>query len=238
MNQFSRTQMLLGKNSISSLQTKHVIIFGLGGVGGYVAEALARSGLGEISLVDNDVISESNINRQIIALHSTLGKYKVDVIEERLKDINPSIIIHKHKSFYLPERKNDFDFSIYDFIIDCVDTIAAKISIIEEAYKMNKKIITSMGTGNKLDPMAFMISDIEKTSVCPLARVIRQELKKKNIKGIKCVYSQEKAAKIIVEEDNSENTPSRHSPASVSWTPAAAGLLIASHVVLQLTSLN
>ena len=235
MNQFSRTQLLLGKGSISSLQEKHVIVFGIGGVGGYVAESLARSGVGKISVVDNDLISETNINRQIIALHSTLGKKKTQVIKERLLDISPTIQVIEHDCFFLPENKNEFDFSQYDFVIDCVDTVTAKIAIIQSATDANVPVITCMGTGNKTDPMGFLISNIEKTSVCPLAKVMRHELKARGIKGVKCVYSKEIPKKIFIEEslENKEKI-TRHPPASVCWTPAAAGFLLSSYVIQQL----
>lgn len=226
---FYRTALLLGDSAIETFSKKHIIVFGLGGVGSYAVEALARSGIGEITLVDNDKVSVTNINRQIIALTSTVGKNKVDAEEERLKDINPNIIIHKNNSFILPENISQFDFSKYDYIVDCIDTISTKIALIE---KSPHKIITCLGTGNKLDPMGFKVSTIEKTSVCPLAKVIRKKLKEKGINNVKCVYSQENPMHSIVKED--EEKTGRHSPASISFVPAAAGLLIASEVLKSL----
>lgn len=230
--QFERTALILGNDSIQKLQQSHVIIFGLGGVGGYVCEALVRAGVGEISLVDDDDVNESNINRQIIALHSTIGKAKVDVAAERALDINPEIKIHRHKCFYLPENSSDFDFSKYDYIVDCIDTVTAKISMIENAARAGKadKIITCLGTGNKINPMGFKVAAVEKTKVCPLARVMRQELKKRNIKGIKCVYSEELPFNVVASSENG-----RHAPGSVSFVPGAAGLLIAAEVIKDLT---
>lgn len=230
MEQFSRTRLLIGDEALNKLEKSHVIIFGLGGVGGYVAEALVRSGIGEMSLVDNDTVSESNLNRQIIALHSTIGKKKTDLIAQRALDINPMVKLHKYNCFYLPENSDSFDFSLYDYVIDAVDTVTAKISIIEKAHdcickRTGKKvqIISSMGTGNKLNPLDFKISLIEKTEVCPLARVMRHELKKRNIKGIKCVYSTEKPQ---VKTDEF--------PASIAFVPSTAGLIIASEVIKDL----
>lgn len=237
---FSRTALVLGEHSLEILNKSHVIIFGLGGVGGYVAEALIRAGVGELSIVDNDVVSESNLNRQIIALHSTIGKNKTDAIEKRAKDINPEIIIHKYNCFYSEQTANQFDFSKYNYIIDCIDTITSKILLIEQT-KLSKgpealstNFITCLGTGNKIDPMAFKISTIEKTSVCPLAKVMRHELKKREIKKVKCVYSTE----IPVNSTLPENENGRHSPGSVSFVPSAAGLLIASEVIKNLCGLN
>ena len=230
--QFERTALLLGSESMEKLSKAHVIVFGVGGVGGYVVEALVRSGVGVLSVVDNDVVSESNLNRQIIALHSTIGKAKVDVIAERALDINPDLKIHKYNTFVLPENIEQFDFSKYDFIVDCIDTVSAKIAIIERCNK--EKIITCLGTGNKFNPMAFKVSTIEKTSVCPLARVMRRELKNRGINGVKCVYSEEEPANSVVSADEKEDF-GRHAPASVSFVPSAAGLLIAGEVIKTLT---
>lgn len=227
LEQFVRTALLLGDSAVQRLQKSHVIVFGVGGVGGYVVEALVRAGIGELSIVDNDVISESNLNRQIIALHSTIGRSKVDVLAERALDINPHIKIHKHQCFFLPETAAEFNFADYDYIVDCVDTVTAKISIIEHAQAAGKPVISSMGTGNKLNPMEFKVSLVEKSSVCPLARVMRRELKARGIKGVKCVYSEEQPANVTVEGDEH----GRHAPGSVSFVPGASGLLIASEVV-------
>lgn len=234
MRQFERTEQLIGKKALETLQSSHVIVFGVGGVGGYVVEALVRAGIGEISIVDNDVVSESNLNRQIIALHSTIGRAKVDVVEERALDINPNLKLHKYNTFVLPENLNQFDLSKYDYIVDCIDTVSTKIALIEtlsslqtfHASRFTSHFLTCLGTGNKLDPMAFKVTTIEKTSVCPLARVMRRELKVRGISGVKCVYSQEVPKNVVADEENG-----RHAPGSISFVPPAAGLLIASVVV-------
>ena len=222
-NQFARTELLIGKEALKRLLNSHILLFGLGGVGGYVAEALARCGIGSIDIVDNDVVDITNLNRQIISLHSNIGMNKVDVAEKRLKDINPDIKIKKYKMFYMPDKADEFDFGQYDYVIDAIDTVSAKLSIIESAKKSNVPVISSMGTGNKLKPMKFEIADISKTSVCPLARVIRGELKKRGIFGVKVLYSKEEPIK-----QSSEN---RKSPASNSIVPPVAGLLIANEVI-------
>lgn len=220
--QFSRTAQLLGNENVEKLFDKHVIVFGVGGVGGYVVEALARSGIGKISIVDNDVINESNINRQIIALHSTVGMQKVEVLQNRILDINPECQVFVYNQFFLPENSNDFDFSIYDYVVDAVDTVTAKLEIIKKSKESNVPVISSMGTGNKLNPMGFKVSDISKTKVCPLARVMRNELKKRGISKVKCVYSEENP---VIQTQT---------PASVAFVPPVAGLLIASEVVKDL----
>ena len=220
--QFSRTAQLLGNENVEKLFDKHVIVFGVGGVGGYVVEALARSGVGKISIVDNDVVNESNINRQIIALHSTVGMQKVDVLKNRILDINPECQVFVYNQFFLPENSNDFDFSIYDYVVDAVDTVTAKLEIIKKSKESNVPVISSMGTGNKLNPMGFKVSDISKTKVCPLARVMRNELKKRGISKVKCVYSEENP---VIQTQT---------PASVAFVPPVAGLLIASEVVKDL----
>lgn len=220
--QFSRTAQLLGNENVENLFDKHVIVFGVGGVGGYVVEALARSGIGKISIVDNDVVNESNINRQIIALHSTVGMQKVEVLKNRILDINPECKVFVYNHFFLPENSNDFDFSIYDYVVDAVDTVTAKLEIIKKSKESNVPVISSMGTGNKLNPMGFKVSDISKTKVCPLARVMRNELKKRGISKVKCVYSEENP---VIQTQT---------PASVAFVPSVAGLLIASEVVKDL----
>ena len=220
--QFSRTAQLLGNENVENLFDKHVIVFGVGGVGGYVVEAFARSGIGKISIVDNDVVNESNINRQIIALHSTIGKQKVEVLKNRILGINPECKVFVYNQFFLPENSNDFDFSIYDYVVDAVDTVTAKIEIIKKSKESNVPVISSMGTGNKLNPMGFKVSDISKTKVCPLARVMRNELKKRGISKVKCVYSEENP---VIQTQT---------PASVAFVPPVAGLLIASEVVKDL----
>jgi len=220
--QFCRTAQLLGNENVEKLFDKHVIVFGVGGVGGYVVEALARSGIGKISIVDNDVVNESNINRQIIALHSTVGMQKVEVLKNRILDINPECKVFVYNQFFLPENSNDFDFSIYDYVVDAVDTVTAKIEIIKKSKESNVPVISSMGTGNKLNPMGFKVSDISKTKVCPLARVMRNELKKRGISKVKCVYSEENP---VIQTQT---------PASVAFVPSVAGLLIASEVIKDL----
>jgi len=220
--QFSRTAQLLGNENVENLFDKHVIVFGVGGVGGYVVEALARSGIGKISIVDNDVVNESNINRQIIALHSTVGMQKVEVLKNRILDINPECQVFVYNQFFLPENSKDFDFSIYDYVVDAVDTVTAKLEIIKKSKESNVPVISSMGTGNKLNPMGFKVSDISKTKVCPLARVMRNELKKRGISKVKCVYSEENP---VIQTQT---------PASVAFVPSVAGLLIASEVIKDL----
>ena len=218
-----------------------VAVFGIGGVGGYTAEALARSGIGEIDLIDSDTVSLTNLNRQIIALRSTIGKYKVDVMKERILDINPDIKVHAHKCFYLPETKDEFDFRQYDYVVDAVDTVTAKLQIVEEAYAAGVPVISSMGAGNKLDPTAFQVTDIYKTSVCPLAKVMRRELKKRGIKKLKVVYSQESPVMPSQEtlssysEEQSGTAPKKRSvPGSVAFVPSVAGLILAGEVLKEL----
>lgn len=229
--ELSRTELLFGSEGMERLKNAKIAVFGVGGVGGYVAEALARCGVGSLVLTDNDCVSVSNINRQIIALHSTVGRPKVEVIKERLLDINPDIAVELHQSFYLPENHDDYDFSSYDYVIDCIDTVAAKIDIVLEAQKAGTPMISSMGTGNKYNPALLQVSDIYKTSVCPLARVMRYELKKRGVKKLKVVYSTEPPAKVSAPlEDNAR----RCIPGSTAFVPASAGLLIVSEVVKDL----
>lgn len=229
--QFARTELLLGKNAIEKLSDSRVAVFGIGGVGGYVVESLVRSGIGKIDLIDNDVVSITNINRQIIATHKTIGQYKVDVAKERILDINPDVIVNVYKMFYTPENANEFDFSKYDYVVDAIDTVSGKISLIEKAKENNIPIISSMGAGNKLDASKFEVADISKTSVCPLARVIRTELKKRNIKGVKVVYSKEPPIKPKFEIQNSD---SPKVPGSTAFVPAVAGLIMAGEVIKDL----
>ena len=209
--------------ALQKLANSRIAIFGIGGVGGSVAEALIRAGIGEIDLIDNDIINETNINRQIIALHSTVGQYKVDVMKARALDINPNIKINTYKTFFSDETINEFDFSKYDYVIDAIDSVKSKLLLIETVKNLNIPIISSMGTGNKLDPTKFQIADISKTSVCPLARIIRVELKKRGIKNLKVLYSKEPPIK------NNSRTPS-----SISFVPSVAGLIIAGEVVKDL----
>lgn len=228
--QLSRTALLIGVDGVEKLKKARVAVFGIGGVGGFVVEALARSGVGNLDLIDNDKVSLSNINRQIIALHSTVGKQKTQVMAERIKDINPEIRVKTHELFYLPETADEIDFSAYDYIVDAIDTVSGKIAIVENANKKNIPVISSMGTGNKLDPTAFEVADIQKTSVCPLARVMRRELKKRGIERLKVVYSKEEpcAPKEVDEETG------KAIPASISFVPSVAGLIIASEVIKDL----
>lgn len=226
-NQFSRTELLLGVAALKKLSNSRVAVFGVGGVGGYVVEALVRSGLGEIDLIDNDVVSESNINRQIIADYETLGMSKVDAAELRIKKINPFIKVNKFKTFFTPETAGMFDFSKYDYVVDAIDTVVGKLSLIEQAKHANVSVICSMGAGNKLDPTKFEVADISKTSVCPLARVIRTELKKRKITDVKVVYSKEIPLKTGLKDE----ITGKAIPGSIAFVPSAAGLIIASEVI-------
>lgn len=238
LEQFSRTRMLLGEKAMERLAASRVAIFGIGGVGGYVAEALARSGVGAIDLVDNDKVCISNINRQIIATRKSVGRYKVDVMEERILDINPDCTVKTHKCFYLPETKDSFDFREYDYVVDAVDTVTAKLALVMQANEAGTGIISCMGAGNKLEPSAFEVSDIYKTSTCPLAKVMRRELKKRGIKKLKVVYSKEEAIKPSGDAflAGADITPAgrRAIPASIAFVPAVAGLIIAGEVVKDL----
>lgn len=232
-NQFLRTEMLIGKDAVEKLNNSRVAVFGVGGVGGYVVESLSRAGVGNIDIIDNDTISVSNLNRQIIALNSTVGKNKVDVLKARLLDINPNLKVETYKCFFT--RNTEFDFSKYDYVVDAIDTVVGKLELIIRAKSANVPIICSMGTGNKMNPTMFEVADISKTSVCPLAKVIRQELKKRRIKKVKVVYSKEMPLKPIFTEDmDVETKGGRIAPASNSFCPAVAGLIIASEVIKDL----
>ena len=235
-NQFSRTELLLGKENMEKLAAAHVCIFGIGGVGGYVAEALARSGVGHLELVDNDVVCLSNLNRQIIATHETLGRYKADVMKERILSINPEAEVTVHKCFYLPETRSQFDFTNYDYVVDAIDTVAGKIALVLQAEESGTPIISSMGAGNKLDPAAFQVADIYQTSVCPLAKVMRKELKKRGVKKLKVVYSKELPVAVRNDEERLQSSPRRSIPGSVAFVPSVAGLIIAVEVVKDLVS--
>jgi len=235
LNEFSRTELLLGTQAMTNLNKAHVAVFGVGGVGGYVVEALARSGIQHFDLIDNDTVSLTNINRQIIATHSSVGKYKVDVMKERILDINPKAEVTVHKCFFLPETQNEFDFTKYDYVVDAVDTVTAKIQLIVQAKAANTKIISSMGAGNKLDPTKFEVADISQTSVCPLARVMRQECKKRNIKNVKVVYSKEKPVEPIPNPD-AEKKGNGYAPGSCAFVPSVAGLIIASEIIKDLSA--
>lgn len=231
--QFVRTEMLLGKAAMECLSSSKVAVFGVGGVGGYVAEALVRSGLGAIELIDNDVVALSNLNRQIIALHSTLGKQKVEVMKERLLDINPDVQVTARCCFYLPETAKEFDFTNYDYIVDAVDTVTAKLELACRAKEADTPIIASMGAGNKRNPAGFLVADIYETSVCPLAKVMRRELKKRGISELKVVYSKEPPV-CFQEPEVKEMSSKRYVPGSTAFVPSAVGLLIASEVVADL----
>ena len=219
---FQRTEMLIGEEGLNQLSKAHVAVFGIGGVGGYVVEALARCGVGELTLVDRDVVSTSNLNRQIIALESTVGRSKTEVMKERIGQICPDTIVHAHETFFLPENSHTFPFENYDYVVDAVDTVTAKIEIIMKCQGLNVPVISSMGTGNKLDPSKLQLADIYKTSMCPLAKVMRKELKNRGVKKLKVVYSTE------------EPVANHRTPGSISFVPATAGLLIASAVVRDL----
>ena len=232
INEFSRTELLLGRDKMEKLKNSRVAVFGIGGVGGYTAEALVRSGIGTIDLIDNDTVSITNINRQIYATHKTVGQYKVDVARERILDINPEININTYKIFYMPDTAEQFDFTNYDYIVDAIDTVTGKIELIMRANKANTPIISSMGAGNKLDAAAFEVADIYETSVCPLARAMRGELKKRGIKKLKVVYSKEKPITPIGEAE--EETVRRSLPGSVAFVPSVAGLIIAGEVIKDL----
>ncbi len=233
IDQFSRTKLLYGNTAIDHLKDCHIAVFGVGGVGGYVCEALARSGVGHFDLIDNDVVSITNLNRQIIALTNTIGKYKVDVMKERILNINPSCEVNTFKCFFLPETENEFDFTKYDYVVDAIDTVAGKIALVLKSNKENVKIISSMGAGNKLNPQAFLVSDIYKTKIDPLARVMRSELKKRRVKKLKVVYSTEYPVK--PKEISNEKTSKRSVPGSTAFVPASCGLLIASEIINDLT---
>ena len=235
-SQFSRTTRILGENTIKILSDKHIAIFGLGGVGGYVAEALVRSGIGKFDLIDHDKIDITNLNRQIIATHKTIGRDKAEVMRERMLDINPAAEITIHPCFFLPENAADFDFQRYDYVVDAVDTVTAKIELVLRAREAGVPIISSMGTGNERNPAMLEVADLYKTSVCPLARVMRRELKKRGVEELKVVYSREESLKPKETESTEKDTSrdERAIPGSTAFVPPAAGLLIASEVVKDL----
>lgn len=234
---FSRTELLLGGDAMQRLAQARVIVFGVGGVGGYAVEALARSGVGGIDIVDCDTVSVTNINRQIIATADTVGEYKVDVCEKRIKSINPDCIVNKFKLFYSAETAGNFDFSQHDYVVDAIDTVAGKIALVLQAQAAGTPIISSMGAGNKLDPTAFEVADIYKTSVCPLARVMRYELKKRGVKRLKVVYSKEVPIKPVETAATAEESGAlqkRQTPGSTAFVPSVAGLIIGGEVVKDL----
>lgn len=237
LNEFSRTALLLGADAMNRLERAHIAVFGIGGVGGHAVEALARCGVGRLDLIDNDTVSLTNINRQMVALHSTIGQFKVDVAAARITDINPKAIVRTFKTFYLPETANQFDFTEYDYIIDAIDTVTAKLDLAERAYHAGTPIISAMGAGNKLDPTAFEVTDIFKTAVCPLARVMRTELRRRHIPKLKVVYSKEPPLSPIRSgETPAECTARRAVPGSISFVPSVAGLILAGAVIRDLIS--
>ena len=232
--QFSRTAIPLGEEAVSKLRKARVAVFGVGGVGGYTVEALARCGVGHLDLIDSDTVSISNINRQILATHSTVGMLKVEAAKNRILDINPECTVRTYPIFYLPETAEQFDFTQYDYIVDCIDTVTGKLQLVERAVAVGTPIICSMGTGNKLDASAFQVADISKTSMCPLARIMRKELKKRGINHLKVVYSQEEALTPDVDPEELARTGKRQIPGSVAFVPGAAGLILAGEVVKDL----
>lgn len=251
LNQFSRTEILLGKEAIEKLENAKVAVFGIGGVGGYTVEALARSGVGAFDLIDDDKVCMTNLNRQLIATRQTIGKYKVDVMKERILSINPNAKVTVHQCFFLPENAEDFDFKSYTYVVDAIDTVTAKIELVLQAQKVGVPIISSMGAGNKLDPTQFHVADIYKTSMCPLAKVMRRELKKRRVKRLKVVYSTEQSRRPIEDMEIScrtncicppgaerKCTDRRDIPGSISFVPSVAGLIIAGEVVKDITGVK
>ena len=239
-DKFDRTKRLLGTDAMMKLNQAHVAVFGIGGVGGHAVDALVRSGIGEITIVDSDDVAESNINRQLIATTKTVGRKKVEVMKAHLLEINPEVIVHVYDCFFLPETKDQFDFSSYDYVIDAVDTVTAKLALVEACKEVEVPIVSSMGAGNKLDPTAFEVTDIYKTSVCPLAKVMRKELKARGIKKLKVVYSKEmplepKEDEVFVSD---EKRSRRATPGSIAFVPSVAGLILAGEVVKDLAKTN
>ena len=237
-DQYSRIRLLLGDGALEKLKNARIALFGLGGVGGYAAEALARSGIGHMDLIDDDTVSLTNLNRQLLATHETVGKYKVDVAAERIRSIDPAIEVRTYKTFFLPETAEQFDFTRYDYVLDAIDTVTGKLELIARAKKAGVPVISCMGTGNKLDATAFQVADISKTSGCALARIMRKECAKRGIKGVKVVYSTElpKEQDVSVEvEPQREGSSRRSTPGSVAFVPAVAGLIMAGEVVKDLS---
>ena len=232
IHRFSRTELIFGKNAMDILKNSRVAVFGIGGVGGYAVEALVRSGIGSVDIIDNDKVSVTNINRQIVALTSTVGRYKTEVAEERIHDINPECNVRAYRTFFMPDNSEQFDFSVYDYVVDAIDTVTGKIEIILKAKNAGVPVISSMGAGNKTDPTAFEVADIYKTSVCPLARVMRHEMKKRNVKNLKVVYSKEQAVRAYESKEESSN--GKTVPGSNAFVPSVAGLIIAGEVIKDL----
>ena len=232
LNQFSRTELILGKEAMEKLAESRVAVFGIGGVGGYVVEALTRSGVGAIDVIDNDKICLTNVNRQIYATLKTVGKYKVDVAAERILEINPNVKVTAHKTFYTPETADEFDFTQYDYVVDAIDTVTGKIGLVLQAQAAATPIISSMGAGNKLDPTAFEVADLYETSVCPLAKVMRRELSRRGVKSLKVVYSKEKP--LVPAENEEKDGAKRQIPGSNAFVPPVVGLIIAGEVIKDL----
>ena len=242
LEQFKRTELIFGSQGMERLSAARVAVFGVGGVGGYTVEALARSGIGAIDLIDDDKVSLSNINRQIIASHSTIGKYKVDAAAERIREISPDCKVTVHRMFFMPDTADKLDFTQFDYVVDAIDTVTGKIEIIMRAKAAGVPVISSMGAGNKVDPTAFEVADIYKTSVCPLARVMRREMKKRGVKKLKVVYSKEEALKTSADseeqvEDSTlrKGVPKKNVPGSTAFVPSVAGLIIAGEVIKELS---
>ena len=239
-DQYSRTRLLLGEDGLERLRQARVALFGLGGVGGHAAEALARSGIGHIDLIDDDTVNLTNLNRQLLAVHSTIGMYKVDVAAQRIRDIDPTIQVCTFKTFYLPETASQFDFTQYDYVLDAIDTVTGKLALVVQAKAAGTRIISCMGTGNKLDPTAFRVADISKTSGCALARIMRKECAKRGLKNIKVVYSPELPLEPRADtfaEPQREGSSRRSTPGSTSFVPAVAGLIMAGEVIKELSIL-
>ena len=234
-DQYSRTRLLLGSEGVDRLRSAHVALFGLGGVGGYAAEALARAGIGHIDLIDNDTVSLTNLNRQMLALHSTLGQYTVEAAAARIRDIDPTIEVRTFKTFYLPETANQFDFAQYDYVLDAIDTVTGKLALMQQARDAGVPIISCMGTGNKLDATALQVTDISKTTCCPLARIMRKELRKRGINHLKVVYSTEEALTPVGAEEEAAALGKRTIPGSTAFVPGAAGLILAGEVIRDLS---
>jgi tRNA A37 threonylcarbamoyladenosine dehydratase len=235
--QFVRTELLIGKEGVDRLAKARVAVFGVGGVGGYTIEALARSGVGTLDIFDHDTICLSNLNRQIIATHKTIGQYKVDVARERILDINTNAVVNAHRLFYSPDAADEVDLSVYDYVVDAIDTVAAKIELVVQSKATGVPIISSMGAGNKMDPSKFLVDDIYNTSVCPLAKVMRKELRQRGVDSLKVVYSKEAPIKLREDVVMKEETSKRHVPGSNSFVPPAAGLVIAGEVIRDLIGL-
>lgn len=238
LHAYSRTELLIGEEGLEKLGRSAVAIFGIGGVGSYVAEALARCGVGRLILVDHDRVSLTNLNRQLVALHSTIGRLKTEVAKERIRDIDPDIVVHTYETFFNEDTAHLFDFSGYDYVVDAIDTVSSKLLMIQRCKAARTPIISCMGTGNKLDPSKFEICDISKTSVCPLAKVMRQELRKRKIKKVKVLYSRELPIKTAVNPEDTKGTARRPAPGSIAFVPSVAGLMIAGEVVRDLIKSN